>query len=138
MTTAHQRFVHLHAHRERHERAFNPVAPAGSHSHTESVNPDNRVSRERIQYDAKASALVGRDVLEARYWDVHNFTDEARDWDYGDWHHAVTGNGDNSDSLKYCIQAGASSGSVRSNSVTLSERTREQDFASPRQVLQPP
>ena len=49
------------------------------------------MSRERIQYDAKAAALVGRRVLAARYWDVHNFADEPRDWDYGGWHHAVMG-----------------------------------------------
>lgn len=30
-------------------------------------------------------------MLEVRYWDVHNFTAEPREWDYGDWHHAVMG-----------------------------------------------
>jgi len=55
------------------------------------VTPDNQVSRDRIQYDAKAAALVGRRVLAARYWDIHHFTAEAREWDYGDWHHAVLG-----------------------------------------------
>jgi hypothetical protein len=34
---------------------------------------------------------VGRRVLEVRYWDVHNFSDEPNTWDYGDWHHAVMG-----------------------------------------------
>jgi len=56
-----------------------------------SVNPHNKLSRERVQYDSKAAALVGRRVLEARYWDVHNFADEPRTWDYHDWHHAVMG-----------------------------------------------
>jgi hypothetical protein len=55
------------------------------------VNPDQQVSRDRIRYDAKAAALAGRRVLEARYWDVHNFDAEARQWDYGDWHHAIMG-----------------------------------------------
>jgi hypothetical protein len=30
-------------------------------------------------------------VLEIRYWDAHNFGEEPRTWDYGDWHHAVMG-----------------------------------------------
>lgn len=51
----------------------------------------NQASRERIQYDSKAAALVGRRVLEVRYWDIHNFADEPGTWDYGDWHHAVMG-----------------------------------------------
>ncbi len=34
---------------------------------------------------------MGRRVLEVRYWDVHNFSDEPNTWDYGDWHHAVMG-----------------------------------------------
>lgn len=55
------------------------------------MNPDSQVSRERVQYDSQAAALVGRRVLEARYWDVHNFADEAGAWDYGDWRHAVMG-----------------------------------------------
>jgi hypothetical protein len=55
------------------------------------VNPDNEASRERIQCDSKAAALVGRRVLEVKYWDVHNFADEPRTWDYGDWQHAVMG-----------------------------------------------
>jgi hypothetical protein len=73
MTTAHQRFVYLHATAPgAHERAVNPVASAGSRTHTESVNPDNRVSRERIQYDA---TLVTR-------FDLHDHTplrDPSRD-----------------------------------------------------------
>lgn len=55
------------------------------------MNPDNRLSRERAHYDLKAAALVGRRVLEVRYWDVHNYAEEPRMWDYGDWHHAVMG-----------------------------------------------
>lgn len=26
-----------------------------------------------------------------RYWDVHNFSELPRSWDYGEWHHAVMG-----------------------------------------------
>jgi hypothetical protein len=62
-----------------------------SPSHTVSVNPHDQASRERIQYDSKAAALVGRRVVEARYWDVHNFADEPSTWDYHDWHRAVMG-----------------------------------------------
>lgn len=49
------------------------------------------MSGERIRFDAKAAALVGRRVLEVRYWNVHNVTGEPRTWDYHDWHHAVMG-----------------------------------------------
>lgn len=64
---------------------------AGSHSHTGSVSPDSGIGPERIDYDSKSAAMVGRRVLGVRYWDVRNFTAEPRDWDYGDWHHAVMG-----------------------------------------------
>lgn len=64
---------------------------AGSHSHTGAVGPDSEISPERIGYELKSAALVGRRVLGVRYWDVRNFTSEPRDWDYGDWHHAVMG-----------------------------------------------
>ena len=55
------------------------------------MNPDQQVSDERAHFYSKAAALVGRRVLEVRYWDVHNFSDEPNTWDYGDWHHAVMG-----------------------------------------------
>lgn len=64
---------------------------AGSHSHTGSVSPDSEISPERIGYEPKSAALVGQRVLGVRYWDVRNFGAELRDWDYGDWHHAVMG-----------------------------------------------
>lgn len=55
------------------------------------MDPGNQVSGDRARYDSKAAGLLGRRVLEARYWDVHNFTDEPQVWDYIDWHHAVMG-----------------------------------------------
>jgi hypothetical protein len=55
------------------------------------VDPDDQVSGERIRYDSKVAAMMGRRVLEVRYWDVHNFAGEPRAWDYHDWHHAVMG-----------------------------------------------
>ena len=55
------------------------------------MNPDKQVSHKRIQYDSRAAALADRRVLGIRYWDIHNFTDEPRTWDYYDWHHAVMG-----------------------------------------------
>jgi hypothetical protein len=30
-------------------------------------------------------------MLAVSYWDVHNYSEEPRSWDYGDWHHAVMG-----------------------------------------------
>ncbi|MBF0688134.1 MAG: hypothetical protein IR158_10295 [Cellulomonas sp.] len=35
--------------------------------------------------------MVGVVVEGVEYWDIHNFSDEPREWDYGDWHHAVLG-----------------------------------------------
>lgn len=55
------------------------------------MNPHDQVSRERVQYDSKAAALVGRRVLGIRYWDIYNFASEPRIWDYQDWHSAVMG-----------------------------------------------
>jgi hypothetical protein len=55
------------------------------------VGLDGQVSRERLQYEAKAAALVARKVLEVRYWDIRYFVGDPRIWDYGDWHHAVMG-----------------------------------------------
>ncbi|HET9972784.1 MAG TPA: hypothetical protein VFQ68_31425 [Streptosporangiaceae bacterium] len=49
------------------------------------------MSRERLQYESKAAALVARSVLGVRYWDVRCFGGGPRIWDYGDWHHAVMG-----------------------------------------------
>ena len=43
----------------------------------------------RIGYESKSAAVVGQRVLGVRYWDVRNFSAELRNWDYGDWHHAV-------------------------------------------------
>jgi hypothetical protein len=55
------------------------------------VKPDDQVSRDRAAYNSKTAALLGRRVLEVVYWDVHNFAEEPRTWDYQDWHHAVMG-----------------------------------------------
>ncbi|MBO0823760.1 MAG: hypothetical protein J2P27_07850 [Actinobacteria bacterium] len=55
------------------------------------MKQDNQASRDRDLYESRAAELVGRRVLEVAYWDVHNFADEPRAWDYGDWHHAVMG-----------------------------------------------
>jgi hypothetical protein len=45
----------------------------------------------RTRYEQKTADLVGRRLIEVRYWDVHSFSDKPRVWDYGDWHHAVMG-----------------------------------------------
>lgn len=45
----------------------------------------------REEYDRRVAALVGVVVEGVEYWDVRNFSDEPREWDHGDWHHAVMG-----------------------------------------------
>jgi hypothetical protein len=45
----------------------------------------------RQRFETKAASLIGSTILEASYWDIHNFGPEPRTWDYGDWHHAVMG-----------------------------------------------
>ena len=49
------------------------------------------VTDARVRYEQKTAALVGRNVLDVRYWDIHNFGSEPPEWDDGDWHHAVMG-----------------------------------------------
>src|SRR5258707_11922129 len=55
------------------------------------MNQGNQASHDRAAYDSRAADLIGLRVLEVMDWDVHNFADEPRRWDYGDWHHAVMG-----------------------------------------------
>jgi hypothetical protein len=50
--------------------------------------PD-RVVRER--FEAAVDQIRGRHLEGIRYWDVHNFGESERAWDYGQWHHAVMG-----------------------------------------------
>lgn len=38
----------------------------------------------RLAYDAQTAALVGCRLLDVVYWDLHNFSGEPREWDYGD------------------------------------------------------
>jgi hypothetical protein len=47
----------------------------------------------REDYDRKTASLVGLRVEAVEYWDIYNFSDEPREWDYGHWHHAVMGVG---------------------------------------------
>lgn len=47
--------------------------------------------RPRDEFDRKTSELTGARLHHVEYWDVHNFGDTSREWDYGDWHHAVMG-----------------------------------------------
>lgn len=49
------------------------------------------IDEARASFERDARRLVGRTVKGVRYWDVHNFSDEPRVWDYGVWHHAVMG-----------------------------------------------
>ena len=43
------------------------------------------------RYLKQTSALAGRRIRGVTYWDVYNYSDEPRSWDFGDWHHAVMG-----------------------------------------------
>lgn len=49
------------------------------------------VDAAKREFEHKAADLVGQRVAAVDYWDIHNFSEEARTWDYGDWHHAVMG-----------------------------------------------
>lgn len=55
------------------------------------MHPDSDAGRKRIGYEAKSAALEGRRVQQVRYWDIHNYSTEPREWDHGDVHHAVMG-----------------------------------------------
>lgn len=46
---------------------------------------------EQRQFELDAARLVGRELVGVQYWDIHNWSDEPRVWDYDDWHHAVMG-----------------------------------------------
>jgi hypothetical protein len=47
---------------------------------------------ERRRFEEQArGALLGRRVAEVSYWDLHNYSDQPRSWDHGDWHHAAMG-----------------------------------------------
>lgn len=50
-----------------------------------------RVLSLKDEFDRKTTGLVGVRIEGVEYWDIHNFSDELREWDYGDWHHAVMG-----------------------------------------------
>ncbi len=54
---------------------------------SQTVQPGDDVAR----YEQQTAALAGRRVLGVTYCDIHNFSDEPREWDFGDWHHAVMG-----------------------------------------------
>ena len=45
----------------------------------------------RDDHDRKTASMVGIRIHDVEYWDLHNFGNEPREWDYGDWHHAVMG-----------------------------------------------
>lgn len=45
----------------------------------------------RQEVEGRTAELVGRRIAAVEYWDIHNYGDEPRTWDYGDWHHAVMG-----------------------------------------------
>ena len=55
------------------------------------MNPERTPTLSRAEYESGLAGLVGRRVLEVRYWDIRYFNGEPRIWDYGDWQQAVMG-----------------------------------------------
>ena len=49
------------------------------------------VAAARQAFGHMTGSLVGRRLVAVHYWDILNFGEEPRTWDYGDWHHAVMG-----------------------------------------------
>jgi hypothetical protein len=45
----------------------------------------------RDDFDRTMTGLAGIRIEDIAYWDIHNFSDLPREWDFGDWHHAVMG-----------------------------------------------
>ncbi len=45
----------------------------------------------RLAFEDDVRRLVGRTLKGVQYWDVHNYSDASRVWDFGNWHHAVMG-----------------------------------------------
>jgi hypothetical protein len=59
---------------------------------------------ERAAYTKRAEdALLGKRLIGVSYADIHNFSDEPREWDHGDWHHAVMGVGFDTDGGPACV-----------------------------------
>jgi hypothetical protein len=57
----------------------------------------------RADYEASARRLIGHHITAVRYWDIHDFSAVEREWDYGDWHHAVMGVELNTESGPCCV-----------------------------------
>jgi hypothetical protein len=55
------------------------------------VLQDDHAADQRRQFDLTTADLIGRQIQEVAYWDLHNYGPEPAAWDYGDWHHAVMG-----------------------------------------------
>lgn len=52
---------------------------------------ESDIEHAREDFERKARGLVGRQIEQVMYYDIHNYGPEARAWDFGDWHHAVMG-----------------------------------------------
>jgi hypothetical protein len=59
--------------------------------HTACVKADSTPPISRAEYESKSAGLIGRRLLDVRYWDIRYFNGEPRTWDYGDWQHPVMG-----------------------------------------------
>lgn len=68
------------------------------------MKPDHTRAIRRAEYESTSAALIGRRLLDVRYWDIRNSNGEPRTWDYGDWHHAVMGVELLTDSGPYCVE----------------------------------
>ncbi len=63
----------------------------GSSRQTDPMDAGGRDHDLRQRFEATVEQLRGRCLTDVRYWDIHNFGESTRKWDYGDWHHAVMG-----------------------------------------------
>lgn len=55
------------------------------------MSPPKDVAALRSHYDRTSADLLDRLIVGVSCWDIHNYSDEPRTWDYDDWHHAVMG-----------------------------------------------
>ena len=56
-----------------------------------SIGSSESTSAKRTEFERRVAGLVNRRITAVQYWDIHNYADEPRAWDHGDWHHAVMG-----------------------------------------------
>jgi hypothetical protein len=61
------------------------------HGHPAGVTQPSDPAAGRQAFEQQVGEMVGKRIWTVRYWDVHNYSASPREWDYGEWHHAVMG-----------------------------------------------